>query len=160
MDAKLFLAQLLAQGHVIPENAYEICVNTDDVEFRAKDKIEHKNWNGQYTWMSNHIDSIFFENEQVGYDKYTLEFEDNEFTVEEFNQWLADHPNIIEEQKELQRVATKRLAELADTINAAIAEGEKLAAESGLPFMVKLGGEYQDVRKLASVDWNSSSMYC
>lgn len=144
MDAKLFLAQLLAQGHVIPEGAEDIEVATDCVYFNP--------------YVSGQ--TVFFENEQVGYDKYTLEFEDTEFTVEEFNQWLADHPNIVEEQKQLQRVATKRLAELAETIDAAIAEGEKLAAESGLPFMVKLGGEYQDIRKLASVDWDSSSMYC
>lgn len=159
MDAKLHLANLLAQGHRIPDETYEIEVNTECVSFYSEfpKEREHR-WGGRYE--TRFIDSIDFPNEQVAYDTFTVEFEDTEFTLEEFNEWLAENPGIVEQQAELQRVASGRLAELAEVINAALKEGEKLANEAGLPFIVNLGGEYQDVRKLAAIDWDSSSMYC
>lgn len=159
MDAKLHLANLLAQGHVIPDETYEIEVGCDSVLFYAEHERprEHR-WGGRT--MTRFISDIGFPNEQVAYDTYTIEFSDTEFTLEEFNQWLAENPGIVEKQAELQRVASGRLAELAEVINAALKEGEKLANEAGLPFVVNLGGEYQDVRKLAAIDWDSSSMYC
>lgn len=161
MNAKLFLAQLLAQGNVIPDNAYEVNVNTHEVVFYAEEPYEQQlRYSGKHTSNMIFDGSIEFDNEQIAYETYVLEFEDSEFTVEEFNQWLAENPFILEELKAKQQIAVKRLAELGDVINAALAEGEKLAEELGLPFNVKLGGSIQDVRKLAAVDWDSSSMYC
>lgn len=155
MDAKLHLANLLAQGHTIPEEAYEISVETDSVAFLLEEPRT-----GTHGYKTRYLDCIYFDNPQVAYDTYTLEFEDTDFTVEEFNQWLAENPGILEKQAEKQKVAMARLAELSQIVSEALAEGEELAADAGLPFVVNLGGSLQDVRKLAAVDWDSSSMYC
>lgn len=161
MNAKLFLATLLAEGHTIPDNAHDIAVGYHEVDFYAAEPFEQ-------TFASGRIHkseliygaSIEFDNPQVAYDRFTMEFSDNKFTVEEFNEWLAENQNVVEVIKAKQQVAVKRLAELAETINACLQEGEALANDLCLPFMVKLGGSLQDVRKLAAVDWDSSSMYC
>jgi hypothetical protein len=155
MDAKLHLANLLAQGHTIPEDAYVIEVEADSVDFLLEEP--HIGANG---YRTRYLSSIYFDNPRVAYDTYTMEFEGREFTVEEFHQWLAENPGILEKQAELQKSAMARLAELSQIVSEALVEGEKLAAEAGLPFVVNLGGSMQDVRKLAAVDWDSSSMYC
>lgn len=156
MDAKLHVANLLAQGMVIPEGTYEIDVCTDSVDFLREEPVI-----GSRGYASKYIDGYYFDNPQVAYDTYTLEFSGpHEFTLEEFNAWLAANPGIVERQAALQKTAMIRLAELSEIVSDALAEGEKLAAEAGLPFKVNLGGSEQDVRKLGAVDWDSSSMYC
>lgn len=160
MDAKLFLAQLLAKGHTIPENAHRAIVYTEQVCFYAKEPYDQAVWNGIRASEYIYGADIDFENEQVAYDSYVINFEDEAFTIEEFNAFLAENPLLVEELKFRQQLAVKRLAELASVITEALQEGEVLASELGLPFVVKLGGSLQDVRKLAAVDWDSSSMYC
>lgn len=161
MDAKLFLVQLLAKGEVIPENAYEVEVCTDMVYFYTEHPYEYKDWRGNTaTARMLREGSISFDNEQVGYESYTLEFSDNEFTVAEFNEFLAQNPNIVETMKANQQEGVKCLRILSEVISDALREGEEIAKELGLPFVVNLGGSQQDVRKLAAVDWDSSSMYC
>lgn len=161
MNAKLFLATLLADGHTIPENAHSVYFESDQVNFYAAEEFEQQSWGGRTTVTDYiHGADISFSNERIAYDTNTITFEGGEFTVAEFNEWLAANPLIVEELKTRKQIAIKRLAELGDVINAALKEGEALADELGLPFMVKLGGSRQDVRKLAAVDWDSSSMYC
>lgn len=161
MDAKLFLVQLLAKGEVIPENAYRVEVCTDMVYFYTENSFEYQDWSGNTRSTTMLRDGhISFDNEQVGYESYTLEFTNDEFTVAEFNEFLAQNPNIVETMKENQREGVKRLRLLSEVISDALEEGEEIAKELGLPFMVNLGGSQQDVRKLAAVDWDSSSMYC
>lgn len=160
MDAKLHLANLLAQGSTIPEGAFSICVETDSVYFYTEFPHERTDWRGS-TYKTDLMEETWcFDNPRVAYDTYTLEFSNTEFTLEEFQEWLDANPGILERQAELQQHAMGRLAELASLINAALVEGEALAADAGLPFVVNLGGQMQDVRKLAAVDWDSSSMYC
>lgn len=146
MDAMLFLQKLIQEGEVsIPDGTNSIEVNRHDVTF--------------YDVDDDYITCDWFENEQIAYDEYQYEVS-GEFTLEEFDQWCAENPTALQDYYESVRKGLVRLAVIADEIQSLIKQGKEISKKTGAPFELTVDGVSFDIRTLAHVDWNSSSMYC
>lgn len=146
MDAMLFLQKLIKEGEVsIPDGTNSIELNRHDVSF--------------YDVDDDYLGCDWFENEQIAYDEYQYEVS-GEFSLEEFEQWREANPTALQDYYESVRQGLVKLAVIADEIQSLIKQGKEISKITGAPFELNVDGAIFDVRTLAHVDWNSSSMYC
>lgn len=146
MNAMLFLQKLIKEGEVsIPDGTHSIELNCHDVTF--------------YDVDDDYIGCDWFENEQLAYDEYRYDVS-GEFTLEEFDQWCAENPTALQDYYVSVKQGLVQLAVIAHEIESLIKQGKKISKETGAPFELTVDGVSFDVRTLAYVDWNSSSMYC
>lgn len=148
MNAMLHLALLLEEGYSIPKNAHEVEHMHDSIYFT--DEYD------AYIPLS----TIRFDNEQVGYDEYTYEFTNTEFTVDEFYEWLETHNDAIAEYNRDRQYAIQILASITAGIKNQVKDAVDVARKYHIPFTLEIDGVEFDTRKLKYVDWDSSSMYC
>lgn len=99
--------------------------------------------------------------ERLGYDTYSFELEEREFTMEEINDYMeGPFKADLKAYNEEKRVAVARIAFLSSGISSVMEEILELAHKYNVPADIKVGKTTNDFRLIDAVDWDSSSMYC
>lgn len=147
MDRMTHTALLVNEGMHIPENAVSMEHCVEDVTFYDE--------NGKY--ISYHS----FDNEYLGQDTYTIEFEGKrEFTVAEFNEWVMANSEALAKFTQDRVLAIQVIAHISANVQQQVQDAIELSRKFGVPFTLNIDGVEFDTARIHAVDWNSSSMYC
>ncbi|WKV20514.1 hypothetical protein 16Q_121 [Pseudomonas phage 16Q] len=146
MKTRMFVANLIVQGKLDIEGAEVIKTWSQSVDAMAG---------------SRYLDSYELDSERLGPDKYEVELDRCEFTVEEIQAYIAgDFPTEHMAYEMARREAVARVSELIEQVSPAMSELLTLANEFNIPANIKVGKYTNDYRLIDAVDWDSSSMYC